>query len=67
MTEQEIRESEQLQECERCEGWGATRAAVCSCPSNGCNKTQHANGLIAWCDAGHIYQLTKDDPRYSLA
>lgn len=36
-----------------------------SCPSGDCGLSQHTNGLIAWCEAGHIYELDKADVRYS--
>lgn len=34
------------------------------CPKCGI-ETQH-NGLMAWCDRGHNYSLSANDPRYSL-
>lgn len=33
------------------------------CPK--CKTKQDHNGLMAWCEQGHIYNLTKRDPRYS--
>lgn len=36
---------------------------VHKCPR--CGREQDSNGLIAWCENGHIETLRKDDPRYS--
>lgn len=33
------------------------------CPQ--CRAAQDNNGLIAWCEQGHVFSLTKADPRYS--
>lgn len=33
------------------------------CPS--CRAEQDNNGLIAWCQNGHVYQIGEDDPRYN--
>lgn len=33
------------------------------CPSGDCGLSQHHNGLIAWCEAGHVYALDKADAR----
>ena len=39
---------------------------VCySCPEGDCGLSQHTNGLIAWCEAGHVYELNEKDERYS--
>ena len=30
-----------------------------------CTATQNHNGMIAWCENGHVFNLAKDDSRYS--
>ncbi len=35
------------------------------CPA--CGGEQYTNGLIAWCEAGHVYNVGRDDPRWSPA
>lgn len=31
-----------------------------------CRAAQDNNGLIAWCENGHVYKVVETDPRYSL-
>lgn len=32
-----------------------------------CGNPQDTNGLIAWCNAGHVFEMPKTDARYSMA
>lgn len=32
------------------------------CPQ--CKNVQYDNGLMAWCELGHIYEFKLNDPRY---
>ena len=39
------------------------RDSINACPD--CEAYQDTNGLVAWCENGHVYQLPKTDPRYN--